>query len=104
MKTVNQMIYTTLASAKKGAQRANIPNPTFSKNAEGKIVVHMATDKPSARRSTVSKIGSPVDAFRKIFDAHYGKLRRSEVIDKAVEAGVAKNTAATYYQKLRTAS
>jgi hypothetical protein len=85
-----------MSSAKRGALRANMKNPIFVKTADGKVSV---TEKIAETLST-----GPVAMFRKIFDESFGKLRRSEVIAKAVEAGISKNTAATYYQKLKTAS
>ena len=56
----------------------------------------------NGRPPTVSTINSPVDKFREIFQKHAAKLKRAEILEMAENAGIARNTAATYYQKLRT--
>jgi hypothetical protein len=58
---------------------------------------------PKAPRNTVSAIESPVAKFREIFEANFGTLGRSEIIKLAVEAGVGKNTATSFYQRLKAA-
>lgn len=100
-----EKIYSSMSSAKRGAERAKIANPVFTKRADGKIalseaIVKAATNK---RRTSASNVESPVTIFRALFAEKYGKLKRSEIIAAAVERGIGKNTAATYYQKLSSA-
>lgn len=87
-------IYSSMSSAKRGAMRAGMKTPKFTKLVDGRVEV---TETAKARKSD----NGPVAIFRAIFKAEFGKLRRSEVIAKAIEAGISKNTAATYYQKLK---
>lgn len=99
-----EKIYTSMSSAKRGALRANIVNPVFTKRPDGKIVLTEAVIKAAAkRRTTASTTESPVSIFRALFAEKYGKIKRSELIAEAVARGVGKNTAATYYQKLSSA-
>lgn len=55
-------------------------------------VPKQAEDKPAKH--------GPVSVFKEIFAAHFGTLPRKEILDKAEAAGVSRNTAATYYQKM----
>lgn len=93
--------YSTMSAAKRGAVRAKLTNPIFTKTDEGKVFVTeqklVASPKQNKRR-TVSSIDSPVAVFRELFTANFGKIKRGELIKLAVEHGVAKNTAATHYQ------
>lgn len=95
-------VYSSMASAKRGADRAKMTNPEFEKLADGRVSVREFVAKVA--EAAVAEAEGPVAKFRKIFDAGFGKMKRSEVIAKAVEAGISKNTAATYYQKLKAAS
>jgi hypothetical protein len=99
-----EKIYSSMSSAKRGAVRAKIANPVFTKRADGKVVVSEAIVKAVVkRRTTASNIESPVSIFRTLFAEKFGKVKRSELIAEAVARGVGKNTAATYYQKLSKA-
>ena len=90
--------YTTMSSAKRGAIRAGLKSPTYTKTAEGRIVVTEGVVK--AMRKRTSTVESPVDVFRNIFAAKYGEFTRKQIIDYAHQRGVSRGTAATYYQKL----
>lgn len=105
MTTTVEKIYASMSSAKRGAVRANIVNPVFTKRPDGMVVLTEAVVKAAAvkRRTTASNIESPVSMFKSLFAEKYGKLKRSELIAEAVARGVGKNTAATYYQKLSKA-
>lgn len=99
-----EKIYSSMSSAKRGAERAKIANPVFTKRADGKIALSEAIVKAATkRRTSASNVESPVTIFRALFAEKYGKLKRSEIIAAAVERGIGKNTAATYYQKLSSA-
>lgn len=92
-----EKVYSSMSSAKRGAKRADLSNPSFTTRNDGKIVV---TEKSSV--ATTSTVKSPVSKFRGMFDEMYGSARRKDVIAAAMKAGIAKNTAATYYQKCAT--
>jgi hypothetical protein len=99
-----EKIYSSMSSAKRGADRANIVNPVYTTRPDGKIVLTEAVIKTaSKRRTSASNIESPVTIFRALFAEKFGKIKRSELIAEAVIRGVGKNTAATYYQKLSSA-
>lgn len=101
MTTTVEKIYSSMSSAKRGAIRANIINPVFTKRPDGKIVLTEAAIKTAVkRRTTASKVESPVSMFKNLFAEKFGKVKRSELIAEAVARGIGKNTAATYYQKL----
>lgn len=101
MTTTVEKIYSSMSSAKRGAIRANIINPVFTKRPDGKIVLTEAAIKAAVkRRTTASKVESPVSMFKNLFAEKFGKVKRSELIAEAVARGIGKNTAATYYQKL----
>lgn len=44
------------------------------------------------------------DQFKVLFDQLYGKVTRAELIARAIEAGIGKNTAATYYYNFSKAA
>lgn len=87
-----------MSSAKRGAVRAKLSSPTFTKRSDGKIV--LTEQRSKLTRVLKSSVESPVAKFRTIFSDKYGKVARKDVIQAAISNGIAKNTAATYYQKL----
>lgn len=89
-------LYGSMSSAKRGAERAKIANPVFTKLDDGKIAL---TEAIAAKAEGTG----PVATFREIFTRLYGTVKRSDVIAEAVAKGISKNTAATYYQKLKAA-
>ena len=95
-------VYSSMGSAKRGAVRAGLKNPVFEKTADGKVKVSEFVAAVATAPAFTNGEG-PVAVFKALFEANFGKVKRSELIAKAVEFGVSKNTAATYYQKLKTA-
>lgn len=93
-----EKIYSSMSSAKRGAVRAKLSAPVFTKRSDGKVVLTEQRNKTT--RVLKSTVDSPVAEFRTIFSEKYGKVARKEIIQAAISRGVAKNTAATYYQKL----
>jgi crotonobetainyl-CoA:carnitine CoA-transferase CaiB-like acyl-CoA transferase len=103
MTNATAKIYSSMSSAKRGALRAQFANPVFTKTADGKIAV-MEAAKKRGRVATISTSAKPpVAAFREMFQANFGKVARGELIKLAVSNGIAKNTAATFYQKFKAA-
>ncbi len=97
------MVYSSMSSAKRGAERKGVKNPVFEKTADGKVKVSEFVAAVAATAPAFTNGDGPVAVFKALFEANFGKVKRSELIAKAVEFGVSKNTAATYYQKLKTA-
>lgn len=101
-----EFVYSSMSAAKRGAVRAKLSNPVFTKLDGGKIQLseHEIVKLVSKRRSKVSNVESPVAVFRELFKINFGKMTRGELIKLAIEKGIAKNTAATHYQWLTKSS
>lgn len=103
-----EFVYSSMSAAKRGAVRAKLVNPIYTKMEDGKIRLMEQEEVKkvvvSKRRKTVSNVDSPVAMFRELFKANFGKMKRGELIKLAVEKGIAKNTAATHYQWLAKAA
>jgi hypothetical protein len=86
----------------RSADRSVITSRSTNKREAGMTREAGSTRIHVGRAPTVSKIESPVAAFRELFQANHGRLRRGELIELAVQKGIGRNTAATYYQKLNS--
>jgi hypothetical protein len=95
--------YTTMASAKRAARKAQLSNPVYIEIEGGKVRVTEAPTSSGGARTRVSSVDAPVAAFRELFDSMYGDVSRAQLLNKAAEQGIAKNTAATYYYKFSKA-
>lgn len=95
-----EKLYSSMSSAKRGALRAGVTNPVFTKLDNGKIALTEAVIKKIKRSRTASTTEDPVKVFRALFAENFGKMKRGKLIAEAISRGVNKHTAATYYQKL----
>lgn len=104
--TINNPTYSSKSVAKRGAERAGIANPEFVKRDDGRVEVR-DMDRPlynSAAREKSEVKG----AVRIVWDLCAEMIptgaKRRDVVGKAVELGVALNTARTQYQHYRKAA
>jgi hypothetical protein len=93
-----EKIYTTMSSAKRGAMRAKIVNPVFTKREDGRIVVSEALVKEIVKKARTPRENSTMTIIKAIL-AETG-MKRSQVIAAAVAKGIPLNTARSYYQKI----
>ena len=84
--------YANRSGATRRAKQLGIKDPIITVRADGRVALF--------KQERVVK-GGPVETFRQIFTENYGDKSWSEIIAMAEEAGVNKNTAKTYYYKLK---
>jgi hypothetical protein len=105
--TINNPVYASKSTAKRGAQRHGIANPKLIALPDGKVEVR-DMDRPlynwAVREKSEVKGAVAIvwDIAKAAYDA--GDARRKDIIAACVEAGVALNTAKTQLQHYRAAA
>lgn len=95
--------YATRNNAMRRASQLNIEDPVLKVNDEGRVEL-FRKEKQNKQQTSVEKSSTkehPVKVFRRIFAENFGVKSWSEIISIAAAAGVNKNTAKTYYYKLK---
>lgn len=101
--TTEVKTYASKATAIRGGKRAGLTNPEVAQRADGRWIVTTSTSPLyNAELRVKSKVKSPV---RLVWDICFANktASRSEIVSKAIAAGVSLNTARTQYQRWREA-
>lgn len=100
---MNQVVYSSKSTAARAAKRRGLKKPEYIDLPDGRVAVReKGTALYDASQRIKSEVKNPVKLVWDLCFDH-PKAKRRDIVDMAIEKGVAVNTARTQYQAWRAA-